>query len=133
MSLENEIKNLKSNVIKLKESNETILLMSKVISVLDEVTGKNENVVIEYKFPKNLEFFDYCEFMKDADIEKISQEQPPKVYLNSGTILYHNSLSVFTNLKKLKIPNINMININRPDLTFIEINGLNSSMLFAKL
>ena len=133
MSLENEIKNLKSNVIKLKESNETILLMSKVISVLDEVTGKNENVVIEYKFPKNLEFFDYCEFMKDADIEKISRDQPPQVYLNSGTILYHNSLSVFTNLKKLKIPNINMINIKRPDLTFIEINGLNSSMLFAKL
>ena len=69
MSLENEIKNLKSTVIKLKESNETILLMSKVINVIDEVTGKNENVVIEYKFPKNLEFFDYCEFMKDADIK----------------------------------------------------------------
>jgi hypothetical protein len=111
MSLENKIKNLKSNVIKLKESNETIFLMSKVISVLDEVTGKNENVVIEYKFPKNLEFFDYCEFMKDADIKQITEDgnNTFSIILNSGLLLYHNELSVFTNLKKLKIPKITMI------------------------
>ena len=109
MDIKNEIKKLKLNIIKLKQDNETILLMSKSIIVMNTKTGKNENIIIEYKYPKNLEYFDYCKFMQDADIRTIAGYD---IILNNGSLLYHNKLTEFTNLKKLKIPNINMIQCN---------------------
>lgn len=126
MFLENEIRNLKLNVFKLKQKNENILLMSKVISVTNEVTGKKENVVIDYKFPTNLDFFDYCEFMKEADVNVNNQN---KLFLNTGNILYHNSLDVFTNLKKLKIPTISLITYNG----YASSISINSQNLFTNL
>jgi hypothetical protein len=124
MFLENEIKYLKSIVSELKQNDDTFLLMSKVISVTDQVRGVKNNHVIEYKFPKNLEDFDLCKFIQDTDIKRdnFTESYSP----NKGTLLKLNDLSNFTNLKKINIPNINYIN-NKflPKLEIITITNYN--------
>jgi hypothetical protein len=84
--------------------------MKKVISNTNIETGKKENIIVDYLFPKDLEFFDFCKFMQDADL-KIHTDRH-QVELNAGNMMYMKTLNEFTNLKKLSLSRSSSASLN---------------------